>query len=201
MTTTTTTTTVTQMMTITTVTTTVTQQTAVNKPLLLLAPLAIEQPIMIDAPVIQAKKFLDTPPVITPIPKQSPSPWVLVVIQALMSGNGDALVPVQGSDYVRMAFQNSQREGPKNLCFIRPTTTDNIVKVDFKVIPARKTLHLMAFERSITIIFDTTANHHDSLVIVNGTSRKTYKQTNNQQRDMAGLVSLALYREKLIRVM
>ena len=102
---------------------------------------------------------------------------------------------MQGSDYVRMAFQNSQ-EGPKNLCFIRPTTTDNIVKVDFKVIPARKTL-LMAFECSITIIFDTTANH-DSLVIVNGTSRKTYKQTN--QRDMAGLVSLALYREKLIRV-
>ena len=116
----------------------------------------------------------------------------MIVANVLMQEGSQPLTAVQGPNYIRLAFSYRSAGTPDSLCFIRPIKDG--VCVEFKMTPNAKRTALVPKERTIEIIF--VEGEHDSLYVVNGKRKTAYKQTN--QKNMAGLVSLALYKQKLL---
>jgi len=117
----------------------------------------------------------------------------MLVANVLIKDGDQSLTAVKGPDYIRLAFAYRLQGEPDSLCFIRPIKDG--VRVEFKMTPNSKRTALVRKERTIEIIFVEDANH-DSLYIVNGKRKTPYTQKN--QKNMKGLVSLALYKQKLM---
>ena len=116
----------------------------------------------------------------------------MIVANVLMQEGNQALTLVTCPRYIRLEFSYRLAGAPDSLCYIWPIKDG--VRVEFKMTPNAKRTALVPKERTIEIIF--VDDVHDSLYVVNGKRKTAYKQTN--QKNMAGLVSLALYKQKLL---
>ena len=111
------------------------------------------------------------------------------------------LVAVKGLGYIRLAFERRLPHMRENLCVIRPIALGRGVKIEFEMCPNASMTGLVPKDRVVEIMFDDDKRlAYDRLYIIKTAAnkkRKEYKQV-NQKNNMAGLVSLALYHEKLV---
>jgi hypothetical protein len=128
--------------------------------------------------------------------------YMMMVAGVLMEESVMPLVAVKGIEgYVRLAFNPRLKHMRENLCVIRPIALGRGVKIEFEMSPNASMTGLVPKDRVVQIMFDDDTNGlpYDRLFIKTALNKKkkAYEQV-NQKNNMAGLVSLALYREKLL---
>ena len=125
---------------------------------------------------------------------------MMMVAGVLMEESVMPLVAVKGLGYIRLAFERRLPHMRENLCVIRPIALGRGVKIEFEMSPNASMTGLVPKDCVVQIMFDDKLLAYYQLYIIKTAAnkkRKEYKQV-NQKNNMAGLVSLALYQEKLV---
>jgi len=118
-----------------------------------------------------------------------------IVAGVIMNGDKTTLAAVKGQGYIRLAFSRRlSAKSPENLCFIREI--EDGVRVEFKMTPNASMTALMSKQRTVDIVFGKA--NSGTLCINEG--KRTTVHSLDDPKAMSDLVSLALYRHKLVMV-